>query len=108
SRSRTFAPKRRVGQPVAHSRRRLRASAPVTGAAPSIHHPPWRPGKGRQGAKVSPETGTMWRTTAQTTAAFLDLPSAPHAHGRNFIGQSTKEDGTAVRRSSIRRVLWLC
>src|SRR5215471_17814683 len=56
-----------------------------------------QPGEGRQGAKVSPETGTMWRTTAQPTAAFLDLPSAPRAHWRNFFGQNTKEVSTAVR-----------
>jgi MoxR-like ATPase len=48
-----------------------------------------QPGEGRQGAKVSPETGTMWRTTAQPTAAFLDLPSAPHAHGGTSLGKTS-------------------
>ena len=52
-----------------------------------------QPGEGRQGAKVSPETGTMWRTTAQPTAAFLDLPSAPHAYGRNFRISLGKTEG---------------
>ena len=47
-----------------------------------------QPGEGRQGAKVSPETGTMWRTIAQPTAAFLDLPSAPHAHGGTSLGKT--------------------
>ena len=51
-----------------------------------------QPGEGRQGAKVSPETGTMWRTTAQPTAAFLDLPSAPHAQGEIALGKNKKED----------------
>jgi hypothetical protein len=32
-------------------------------------------------------------------AAFLDLPSVPRAHGRTSFGQSTEEDGTAVRDS---------
>jgi hypothetical protein len=50
-----------------------------------------QPGEGRQGAKVSPETGTMWRTTAQPTAAFLDLPSAPHAQGETSLGKTPKK-----------------
>jgi hypothetical protein len=50
-----------------------------------------QPGAARQGAKVSPETGTMWRTTAQPTAAFLDLPSAPHAHGGILLGKPRKK-----------------
>jgi hypothetical protein len=50
-----------------------------------------QPGEGRQGAKVSPETGTMWRTTAQPTAAFLDLPSAPHANGGISLGKTRKK-----------------
>ena len=40
-----------------------------------------QPGKGRQGAKVSPETGTMWRTTAQPTA-----PSSNSLQHRTPIG----------------------
>jgi hypothetical protein len=31
----------------------------------------------------------MWRTTAQPTAAFLDLPPAPHAHGGTSLGKTS-------------------
>jgi hypothetical protein len=40
-----------------------------------------QPGEAAKGAKVSPENGDDVATTAQSTAAFLDLPSALHAHG---------------------------
>jgi hypothetical protein len=49
-----------------------------------------QPGEGRQGAKVSPETGTMWRQAAQLRAAFLDPPSAPHAQGETSLGKTRK------------------
>src|SRR5215475_5540253 len=48
-----------------------------------------QPGEACQGAKVSPETGTMWRTTAQPRAPFPDLPSAPHAHGGTSLGKTS-------------------
>jgi hypothetical protein len=50
-----------------------------------------QPGEGRQGAKVSPETGTMWRTTAQPTAALLGLPSAPHVDGRTTLKRTSSK-----------------
>ena len=37
---------------------------------PSLRPVRTEPGEASQGAKVSPKTGTMWRTTAQPTAAF--------------------------------------
>jgi hypothetical protein len=50
-----------------------------------------QPGEGRQGAKVSPATGTMWRTTAQPMAAFLDLPSAPGVQGEIPLGKTRRK-----------------
>jgi hypothetical protein len=63
-----------------------------------------QPGEGRQGAKVSPETGTMWRTTAQPTAAFLDLSSAPHAHGRTALNKRLLRSDSATERAENRIV----
>src|SRR5215469_15444975 len=50
-----------------------------------------QPGEGRQGAKVSPETGTMWRTTAQTTAAFLRSPFSTARPWRISLGRARKK-----------------
>ena len=67
-----------------------------------------QPGEGRQGAKVSPETGTMWRTTAQPTAAFLDLPSAPHVHGRATLNKRSLRSDPATEQAGNRVVGAIC
>jgi hypothetical protein len=50
-----------------------------------------QPGEGRQGAKVSPETGTMWRWDSATNGCLPSIsPSAPHAKGELSLGKTKK------------------